>query len=61
MRRVVMLLATMMVALVLVARVSLAKPHEGKKGEVTAEPLETTAGLFRLRASWIRHRLRTGR
>jgi hypothetical protein len=46
MRRVVMLLATMTVALVLVAGVSLAKPHDGKKGEVTAEPLETTAKLF---------------
>jgi hypothetical protein len=44
MRRVVMSLATMTVALVLVARVSLAKPQDGKKGEVTAEALETTAG-----------------
>ena len=34
-----MLLATMTVALVLVAGVSLAKPHDGKKDEVTAEPL----------------------
>jgi hypothetical protein len=39
-----MLLATMMVALVVVAGVSLAKPHDGKKGEATAEPLETAAG-----------------
>ena len=39
-----MLLAIMTVALVLVAGVSLAKPHDGKKDEVTAEPLETTAG-----------------
>ena len=39
MRRVVMLLATMTVALVGVARVSLAKPHDGKKDKVTAEPL----------------------
>ena len=44
MRRVVMLLVTMTVALVGVARVSLAKPHDGKKDKVTAEPLETTAG-----------------
>ncbi len=39
-----MLLATMMLALVVVAGVSLAKPHDGKKGDVTAEPLETAAG-----------------
>src|SRR3712207_706734 len=39
MRRVVMLLATMTLALVQVAGVSLAKPHDGKKDEVTAEPL----------------------
>ena len=44
MRRVVILLATMMVALVVVAGVSLAKPHDGKKDKVTAEPLETSAG-----------------
>lgn len=43
MRRVVVLLATMTVALVVVAGVSLAKPHDGKKDKVTAEPLETTA------------------
>ncbi len=40
MRRVVMLLATMTVALVVVAGVSLAKPHH-EKDKVTAEPLET--------------------
>jgi hypothetical protein len=39
-----MLLATMTVALVVVAGVSLAKPHDGEKDGVTAEPLETTAG-----------------
>jgi hypothetical protein len=44
MRRVVMLLVTMTVALVGVARVSLAKPHDGKKDKVSAEPLETTTG-----------------
>ena len=44
MRRVVMLLVTMTVALVGVAKVSLAKPHYGKKDKVTAEPLEITAG-----------------
>jgi len=44
MRRVVMLLVTMTVALVGVAKVSLAKPHYGKKDKVTEEPLETTAG-----------------
>ena len=44
MRRVVMLLVTMTVALVGVARVSLAKPHDGKKDKVTAEPLETHGG-----------------
>ena len=40
MRRVVVLLATMTVALLVVAGVSLAKPHEGKDG-ATADPLET--------------------
>jgi hypothetical protein len=45
MRRVVMLLATMMVALVVVAGVSLAKPHDGKKDKVTAEPLETAGAV----------------
>ena len=40
MRRVVMLLATMTVALALVAGVSLAKPHDAKD-KVNAEPLET--------------------
>ncbi|HEV8045977.1 MAG TPA: hypothetical protein VGP38_12395 [Rubrobacter sp.] len=40
MRRVVMLLAAMTVALVLVAGVSLAKPKDGEGGGTTAEPLE---------------------
>ena len=44
MRRVVMLLATMTVALVVVAGVSLAKPLDGKKGEITTESLQTAAG-----------------
>ncbi len=39
-----MLLATMTVALVLVAGVSLAEPEDGEEGGVTAEPLETAAG-----------------